>query len=77
MNFGLKNKPKCKKTSEKLKLYQITYLTSCLKECHKSIVYGLNEIQAIDNFRKIGTEQEFSNIVDIKPFEITDYLSEE
>ena len=52
------------------KLYEITYETSIYQFRHKAIVAGLDEIQAIDNFRKIGSSQKFSDVVSIKLYNV-------
>ena len=65
--FSFKTKSE---NSKIVKFYEITYETSLFRNRYKSIVTGLDELQAIDNFRKIGTSQEVSDIVDIKPYKV-------
>lgn len=59
-----KNNPKT------AKLYEITYETPTFQIRHKTIVAGLDEIQAIDEFRKIDSTQKFSDVVSIKVYNV-------
>lgn len=52
------------------KLYEITYETSVYQVRHKTIVTGSDEIQAIENFRNIGSSQKFSDVVSIKLYNV-------
>lgn len=68
--FGFKKKSKVQEKPKSVKLYKIIYETSALQVRHEAIVSGINEFQAIDNFRKIGASQKFSDIVNITPYKI-------
>ena len=60
----------CKKEPKTNKIYEITYTTIVWNEKYKSIVVAPNEVSAIEKFRQIGTQQRYSDIVCIKPYEM-------
>lgn len=49
-----------------MKLYKITYETEIYQIRHTAIVAGTDEFQAIDNFRKIGVLQEYSDVISVR-----------
>ena len=51
-----------------VKFYEITYKTLASLPCRKSIVSGLDEFEAINNFREIGSSQRCSDIISIQPY---------
>lgn len=54
-----KNNPK------PIKLYRVIYETDAFQIRHTAIVAGSDEFQAIDNFRKIGVLQKYSDVISI------------
>ena len=53
-----------------VKLYEIVYKVRPFPNIHKSIAPGVDEFQAIDNFRKIDASCKYSDIIGIKPYKI-------
>lgn len=67
--FGFKKKFKVQEPKS-VKLYRIIYETSVIQTRHEAIVSGTDEFQAIDNFRKLGASQKYSDVVNIKLYNV-------
>ena len=48
------------------KLYEITYETQIYQVRHKTIVTGVDEFQALENFREMDVTQKYADVINIK-----------